>query len=148
MVHNITVSQYYCHFHQIIQKHWWALEASLQNLKYLSDPKFLSGNNTSEPWSIGNKQNINNHLSWSQKKWYFCCIANNSHATLPPRPRGYVKRLTPWAASTCQRTAQSWRTCAHWCECARSRPRCASRGAFLSCVASHVHVTAIIAQTY
>lgn len=44
------------------------------------------------------------------------------------RLHGYVRRPTPWAASTCPRTAQSWKTCAHWCECVRSRPRFASRG--------------------
>ncbi len=88
-------------------------------------------------WTVFNKHWAAEHKSLSStcllpKYRCFCCIANNSHTALPSRPRGYVKRLTPWAASTCQRTAQSWRTCAHWCECARSRPHCASRGQRIS----------------
>lgn len=53
--------------------------------------------------------------------------SNDFHLN-PHRHQDYVKKLTPWAASACPRTAPSSKTCGLWSESVKYKQHCVSRG--------------------
>lgn len=63
-----------------------------------------------------------NHKGWLSIKLILC--VNNKSS----RHQDYVKRLTPWAASVCLKTAPSSKTSGPWSECVKYKQHCASRG--------------------
>lgn len=63
------------------------------------------------------------------------------------RHQDYVKRLTPWGASVCLRTAPSSKTCAPWSESVKSKQHCVSRGENIWLVKDHAKWTSIQAWT-